>query len=67
MIERVAAMSGVESEHVVRSGLEHGHMGSADLAVGLLGLSKGAKPAGDVLIAASTSYGFGAALLEGSD
>jgi 3-oxoacyl-[acyl-carrier-protein] synthase-3 len=66
MVERIAAMSGVTSEQVVRSGLEFGHMGSADLPVGLLSLSRGSNPPENVLIAASTSYGFGAALLSRS-
>ena len=62
MLERVAEMAGVASDKVVRSGTEHGHVGSADIAIGLSRVWAEGRPSGDVLMVGSTSYGFGAGL-----
>jgi 3-oxoacyl-[acyl-carrier-protein] synthase III len=61
VVDLIADTLGYDPAHVIRTGTDHGHMGPADLLVGLaaavdLGCST-------VLAAASSPYSFGAAVL----
>jgi len=60
----IGDVAGVAPDKVCITGRQLGHIGSADVLVGVRQLQETGALSGDVLVAASTPYAFGAGLLE---
>ena len=63
-VAAIGELAGVPTERVCRTGPEYGHVGSADILLGLMQLSSSSAIDGPIALAGSTPYTFGAALVE---
>lgn len=63
LVAIIAGALGIPMERVVVTGDDTGHLGGADMVVGLKKLSDAKEISGPVVVAASTAYGFGTGLL----
>ena len=60
----IAELAGIPGDRVCRTGEENGHVGSADILIGLQRLAEASAIDGAIALAGSTPYTFGAALIE---
>jgi 3-oxoacyl-[acyl-carrier-protein] synthase III len=60
----IAELAGCADDRVCRTGPENGHVGSADVLIGLSRLADSPAIDGAIALAGSTPYAFGAALVE---
>jgi 3-oxoacyl-[acyl-carrier-protein] synthase III len=63
-VTTIGELAGVSADRICRTGPEYGHVGSADLLLGLMQLSNASAIDGPIALAGSTPYAFGAALVE---
>jgi 3-oxoacyl-[acyl-carrier-protein] synthase III len=63
LVDEIAALAGVDAGSVVRTGELFGHIGSADLQIGVERLLRPGPLRAPAMIAASTPYAFGAGML----
>ncbi len=63
VVRAISEAAGVDDALVCRTGPELGHVGSADLFIGLARLAEAGRLRGNVLVGASSPYAFGAGVL----
>ena len=63
LLAKLAEIAKVEPARVYSTGHELGHLGSADIILGLQRLAEAQQLHGNIVLVASTAYGFGAALV----
>jgi 3-oxoacyl-[acyl-carrier-protein] synthase III len=64
LVEILGEMAEVDPTRVCRTGETNGHMGAGDLLIGLEDLVTGGSSRGNVFLAASSPYAFGAGLIQ---